>query len=181
VRSFAFAAPSLALSMRGPSWSTCSSHVAFLLNLVSQPLTRVSPRRQQYRDPEEVERDLENVAAAKALETTTAPTTTEAQGVSEWEIAGPNAAIAAVASTAAVPTFESIGSYPSNRTFLSLSPSYLHLHSFSLSIPYSPCLRRHRKKRRRGLAPRGASCRVVFRFGRENLTHALIPIQLVRK
>ncbi|MEI4867179.1 hypothetical protein, partial [Klebsiella pneumoniae] len=54
-----------------------------------------------YRDPEEIEREQEAQAAAKALPAAEEPAA-EA-GVSEWEVSGSNAAIAAAASSQ-VPT-----------------------------------------------------------------------------
>ncbi|KAG0656835.1 structural constituent of ribosome [Rhodotorula mucilaginosa] len=79
---------------------------ASLLVSCSFPLTVSSPPPPQYRDPEEIEREQEAQAAAKALPAAEEPAA-EA-GVSEWEVSGSNAAIAAAASSQ-VPTSAETG------------------------------------------------------------------------
>lgn len=88
---------------------------ASLLVSCSFPLTVSSPPPPQYRDPEEIEREQEAQAAAKALPAAEEPAA-EAR-VSEWEVSGSNAAIAAAASSQ-VPTSAETGPYPLSLDFL---------------------------------------------------------------
>jgi hypothetical protein len=127
-----------------------------------QTLTRRSARSsQQYRDPEEVERDLEVVAAAKALENAPAPA--EEQAVPDWEVAGPNAGVAAAAALPATEAGSSLSFpviHPLPSPFFwpllsshSASAMVILTHAISLQLVRN----RHRLGRHRG----------CFRLGRE--------------
>ncbi|KAK4705694.1 small subunit ribosomal protein SAe, partial [Phenoliferia sp. Uapishka_3] len=81
-----------------------------------------------YRDPEEVERDLEGIAAAKALAAGEAQEAIE-PAQPDWDISGAAPGIAAAASTT-LPSAEA-GSY-------SLSPPFSSPHSISIQVPSPP-------------------------------------------